>query len=154
MLKEVILIVDNVSSGISVVSNLVTFVGGFYIALHSRMIPKWMTTCLWYIGLASLLNAITHIVEWVWDSMHPLSHFQIGSFTEVLMTLSLGITIGMLFFHTIWKDFIGARKRQAVEARVDAKAQEVKKAPVKKAAPVKAAVKKAPVAKKAVKSVK
>ena len=154
MLREVILLVDDVSSGISVISNLITFVGAFYIALHSRMIPKWLTTCLWYIGLASLLNAITHIVEWVWDTMHPLSHFQIGSFTEVLMTLSLGITIAILFFNTVWKDYLGAKNRQAVEAKVNAKAQEVKKAPVKKAAPVKAVVKKAPVAKKAVRRVK
>ena len=142
------------SSGISVASNIVTFIGGFYIALHSRMIPKWLTTCLWYIGLASLLNAITHVVEWTWDSMHPLSHFQIGSFTEVLMTLSLGITIAILFFNTVWKDYLGARERRAVEKRVDAKANEVKRAPVKKTVSVKTLAKKAPAAKKVVRRIK
>lgn len=138
MLRDVIMAVDNMSDGITLAANLLTFVGGFYIALHSRMIPKWLTTSLWYIGLAALLNGITFIVQWTWDSTHPLSHFQIGSFTEVLMNVSLATTIGLLFFNTVWKDYLGSKKRQEVEDKVDAKARAVTRKPaVKKAVPVK-----------------
>lgn len=141
MIRDAIMFVETISHGIAFAANITVFIGGFYIALHSRMIPNWLTTCLWYIGLANLFNAITIGVEWTWDSTHPLSHFQIGVFTETLSNASLAVTIAILFFNTVWKDYLGSKKRQGVEARVDAKAKAVAKKPVaKKVALVKKAV--------------
>lgn len=116
MLKDVINTIEYFAPNLAMASNVMVFLGGGYVALHSRVMPKWAVTCLWYLGLASLLNFITYIVEFTVDQYHPLSHFQVGSVTETMVHMVLACTVGFLFFHTVWKDYLGARaRRRAIE---------------------------------------
>lgn len=111
MLRDVINTIDMISHSLSFAGCVVVFLGGAYIALHSRVIPKWAATSLWYIGLAALLNGLTILIDWTIGQMHPLSHFQIGTVTETLLILSIAGTVGLLFFNTVWQDYLGSRKR-------------------------------------------
>jgi hypothetical protein len=117
MIREVVNMIENLSPILNFTSGLVVFLGGGYVALHSREIPKWVMTCLWYTGLLGLLVSLTITVEWVYGDLHPLSHFQIGRSIETLLLLSLAITVGIMFFNTVWKDYLGAKSR-ACMARV------------------------------------
>lgn len=115
MLRDVVLMIDSISPAIHFAANTMTFVGGAYIALHNRVMPKWLITCLWYIGLASLLNAITFMVGWIYGEVHPLSHFQLGSVTEAMVNITIATTIAILFFNTVWKDFVFSKNRKKQE---------------------------------------
>lgn len=140
MLRDVVNAIDLVSHTLSFSSCIVIFLGGGYIALHSRVIPKWAATSLWYIGLAALLNAFTILIDWTLGQMHPLSHFQIGTVTETILMLSMAGTVGLLFFHTVWRDYLGAkRRRELVEKNPSTKKTIVRKrGPYKKRSPQKA----------------
>lgn len=102
MLREAVEVIEFISPQLSFISSILIFLGGGYIALHSRIMPKWLVTCLWYLGLFALLNVFTLIIEWVWGQHHPLSHFQLGTVTETLIITVLAVTVGLLFFHTVW----------------------------------------------------
>lgn len=135
MLKDAINFLDLISHNIIFISNFLVFLGGGYIALHSRVMPKWVVTCLWYTGLAALLNCITIFVEWTAGQTHPLSHFQIGAVTETMVHGMLAVMVCLLFFHTVWKDYLGsrARRKQAIDVKAAVKgARPVKKVLVKK----------------------
>lgn len=129
MLRDALNLIETMSLTLNFISCFLIFLGGGYIALHSRVIPKWAVTSLWYIGLAALLNAITIIVEWTIGQMHPLSHFQIGDITETLLMLMMATTVGLLFFHTVWQDYLGSRKRSQ-DAALAAKKALGKRTPV------------------------
>lgn len=111
MLRDAIAAIDMVSHSIDFASCVTIFLGGGYIALHSRVMPKWVVTCLWYIGLAALFNSITIAVDWTIGEGHPFSHSQIGDVSGSLMNLVLAITVGLLFFHTVWQDYLGSKRR-------------------------------------------
>lgn len=138
MLKELLDAVEFISPQLNFVSSFLIFLAGGYIALHSRVMPRWAVTCLWYLGMFGLLNALTFLVEWVYGQTHELSHFQIGLATEAFVNTTFAVTVCLLFFHTVWQDYLGAKKRRA-----DAAASTVRqtKAPVKKT-PVKPVAKK------------
>lgn len=112
MLRDVINFIELISHNINFASCFLVFLGGGYVALHSREVPRWAVTGLWYIGLAGLLNAITIFVDWTAGQTHPLSHFQIGNVTETLLNLSMAVMVGLMFFNTVWKDYQGSKKRQ------------------------------------------
>lgn len=116
MLRDVLNFVEYIANTIDFISCIVIFLGGAYIALHSRVIPRWAATSLWYIGLAALLTAITILIEWTVGPTHPLSHFMVGKVAEVGLLLMMAVTVGLMFFHTVWKDLQGARKRAELEA--------------------------------------
>lgn len=111
MLKDAVNLFELLSHQVTFASCLAIFLGGGYIALHSRVMPRWAVTGLWYVGLAALLNAITILVEWSTDQLHPLSHFQIGQAVNTLFMLSIAAMVVMLFFNTVWKDYQGSRER-------------------------------------------
>lgn len=111
MIREVVNTLENFSLVLNFISGLTVFLGGGYVALHSRDIPKWAVTSLWYTGLLGLLVSLTISVEWIYGELHPLSHFQIGRSTETLLMLSLAVTVGIMFFNTVWKDYVGSRSR-------------------------------------------
>lgn len=140
MLRDVVNAIDLVSHSLSFSSCIVIFLGGGYIALHSRVIPKWAATSLWYIGLAALLNAFTILIDWTLGQMHPLSHFQIGTVTETLVMLSIAVTVGLLFFHTVWQDYLGSRRRRALAEKNTGTKRVLgrKRGPYKKRSPQKA----------------
>lgn len=134
MLSDVVNYIEYFSPNVVAASNILVFLGGGYIALHSRVMPRWAVTCLWYLGLASLLNLLTFVIEWSTDQNYPLSHFQIGIATETLIHFVLACTVGLLFFHTVWKDFLGsrARKREALVTKKSVTKVPTKKNTVKK----------------------
>lgn len=98
---------------INFICYLIIFVGGFYVALHSRVLPNWVITFIWYTGVCALLTTITIIIYWVDGPSSEFSYYNIGSITEVLLHLHLAILVLLLFFHTIWKDFKGMKKRNS-----------------------------------------
>lgn len=130
MLKEVLDAIEFVSPQINFISSFLIFLAGGYIALHSRVMPKWAVTCLWYLGIFALFNAITFIVDWVYGQTHPLSHFQIGHATEAMVNTVFAVTVCILFFHTVWQDYVGAKRRRAEAAT--SKVVRRPKVPVKK----------------------
>lgn len=121
MLKDALNLIELISHSINFTSCFLIFLGGGYIALHSRVLPKWAVTCLWYIGLAALLNAITILIEWTIGPLHPFSHFQIGKVTETGVLLMMAIMVGFLFFNTVWQDYLGAKRRKAIEEKLATK---------------------------------
>lgn len=112
MVREAVNFIDLISPTLILCSNILVFIGSGYVALHSRVMPKWVVTCLWYTGLAALLNAITLVVELIEDQMHPLSHFQIGVVTESMMHVMLAVVVTLLFANTIWKDYQWSKIRK------------------------------------------
>ena len=92
--------------------HIMIFMGGYYVALHSRALPNWLVTCIWYIGLASLLSSITITIEWIYGPTFALAYNQIGIICETLLNITLAITVSMLFVRTILKDFQGIKRRQ------------------------------------------
>lgn len=111
MLSVAVNTLEYFSPTVVAASNILVFLGAGYIALHSRVMPKWAVTCLWYLGLACLLNLITFFVEWGVGQSHPLSHFQIGVVTETLVHLILSLTVCLLFLNTVWKDYTYSKLR-------------------------------------------
>lgn len=132
MLSVVVNYIDAVSHQILFLTSFLIFLGGGYIALHSRLMPKWAVTSLWYIGLAALLNMITILIEWMVGSTHPFSHFQIGIVAELCVFITLAVSVGMLFFHTVWQDYLGAKRRKQMEAAVTTAAAKKRRAPATK----------------------
>lgn len=134
MIRDVANLISLVSHYLTFLSCIMVFIGGGYVALHSRTIPRWAATGLWYIGLAAFLNAITIAIGWIFGQTHPLSHFQIGIATETLFNLTIASMVGLMFFNTIWKDFQGAKTRSVAQERPIKKtiSKPVKTTPVKK----------------------
>ena len=101
-----------VAISINFISHLVIFLGGAYIALHSRQIPIWLRTPLWYVGASSLLTAITILFQWVLGDEFPLSYSNIGLFCEIMLNVNLSIAVALMFFSTISKDIKGYKSRR------------------------------------------
>lgn len=91
--------------------HLVIFIGGFYIAIHSRVIPRWLVTCIWYMGAASLLTSTSIILQWVYGEEFPLSYMNIGVLSEVILNINLAIAFTLLFTNTVAADIKGSKKR-------------------------------------------
>lgn len=140
MLSDVVNFIEFISPGLVAASNLTVFLGSGYVALHSRVMPKWVVTILWYIGLAALLDFITHVVEWTDDPTNPLSNYNLGPATDALMHLAIAVMVGLLFFHTVWKDYIGSKerlkaKKKVVRRKTAAKKPAAKRPAIKKSSP-------------------
>lgn len=112
MLNHLAIYLGNYSFLIDLLTYLTLFIGGFYVALHSRTMPLWLVTCLWYIGVSSMLIAITIVLELVYGQMFPLSHFLIGVIPETLLKFSLLTTVTLLFIKTVTEDIKGSQKRK------------------------------------------
>ena len=134
MIRDAANFIELISHNLTFVSCVMIFLGGGYIALHSREVPKWAATGLWYIGLAALLNAITILIDWTLGQMHPMSHFQIGVATETLLSMSIAGMVALLFFNTVWKDYLGSKVRQ--NNKVPAVKAAAKKPAIRSSTPV------------------
>lgn len=111
MVTELALTLENYDHLINVITYSALFVGGFYIALHSRMMPTWLITCLWYIGVSSFLIVITIILELLYGQLFPGSYFLIGIIPETLLKISLLTTVVLLFLKTVFQDIKGSKQR-------------------------------------------
>lgn len=96
---------------LSFICHIMIFFGGLYSAIHSRMIPHWTSTCLWYIGLASMFNAIIILLDWTLGPEHPMSYSNLGLLGSVLLHVTLAVTVAILFVNTLWKDMIFRKNR-------------------------------------------
>lgn len=94
-------LLNSLALPINFVCHSIIFIGGLYIAIHSRCIPIWLKTCLWYIGCSSFLINITIIIGWVLGSQCELSYSKIGLFGEVLFNILIAITTFVFFLTTI-----------------------------------------------------
>lgn len=111
MIIDTIGLMSTILMPINFVCNFIVFLGGFYVALHSRTMSTWATTCLWYIGLASLFTSITIGVDWIWGPEFPMSYTNIGLLGELASLFTLTGTVLILFGKTVFSDFIYRKKR-------------------------------------------
>ena len=109
----------DVSTYINLACYVVIFLGGFYVALHSRDIPRWLTTALWYVGMFAMFTAITIVLEFAYGQLFPLSYFQVGLFGEIAIKVTLACIVITLFLETVWKDYKGSKKRKALQSAAD-----------------------------------
>lgn len=88
------------------------FFGGGYIALHCRVLPLWLVTPMWYMGLSSLIAAGSILMQWVFGPSFPLSYASIGVFGEIALNISLSIAVALMFLKTIRSDIEGSKNRR------------------------------------------
>jgi hypothetical protein len=96
---------------LNLLSYVIIFIGSFYIALHCRNLPNWLVTPMWYTGISAFLTGLSIILQWILGEDFPLSYYNTGLMCELMLHISLGITIGLLFFNTVRKDIDGAKRR-------------------------------------------
>lgn len=96
---------------VNLLSHIIIFFGGLYIAVHSRVIPLWLSTCLWYIGSSSLLISLTIIFEYVFGDSFIFSYSNFGTIGETAFNITISTTIILLFFKTIYIDYKNKSKR-------------------------------------------
>ncbi len=113
MISDILTFINqsSVLDPVNFICHLIIFVGGFYVAIHSRILPKWAITGLWYIGISSLLIALTILAEWIEGPLFLFSYATIGPAADFLLHLNLAIMVSMMFVHTVYKDFKGMRNR-------------------------------------------
>jgi hypothetical protein len=119
MISEFISIVSAYSTIINFFCYIFVFLGGLYVAMHSRILPKWAITSIWYLGLSSFFVAVTIIVEWIFGQHHPFSHFMMGDFGEMIININLCAMVFFLFFHTLYHDFMNKRGRKLMRRKED-----------------------------------
>lgn len=115
MILDTIQLIENHMLLVNLTCHILIFLGGFYVALHSRVLPTWGVTCLWYIGLCSLLNCLTIFAQLVYGPGFFLSYANIGSITETILNISVAATVLIYFNNTISRDFRGMKKRKKAE---------------------------------------
>lgn len=111
MAQNIVLDINFFAIFINFLCHITVFTGGLYIAIHSRSIPNWLRTCLWYIGCSSFLIAITIILGWVLGPNFELSYDRIGMFGETLFNIWISITTITFFIKTIAADIKYSRSR-------------------------------------------
>lgn len=119
MLTDLLIHLYDISIYVNLVCYITIFLGGFYVALHSRTMPRWLTTSLWYTGTFCFFTALTIVLEFMYGQLFELSYFQVGLFGEMAIKVSLASIIVVLFLETIYKDFKGAQKRKALQDAAD-----------------------------------
>lgn len=114
MILEILQLVKDNILPLNFVCHLTIFLGGLYVALHSRCLPSWVVTALWYIGLCSSINCLTIILEWTNGPDCVLAYTNIGTSTETLLNVTLALTVFSCFSNTLLKDFKGMKDRKKV----------------------------------------
>lgn len=109
--QQITYLLSTISLPLSFLIHLVIFVGGLYVAIHSRMIPNWLATCLWYVGLSSLFLTITIGIEYTLGSDFPLSYSNLGQIAELFDNLIIAFTISLLFGNTLYNDIKNKKNR-------------------------------------------
>jgi len=94
---------------------MIVFLGGLYVAIHSRIMPTWASTSIWYVGVSSLFVALTIVIEWIAGTHHSLSYNMLGHFGEAVMNINLAILVLLMFFYTVFQDMKYKRKRERRE---------------------------------------
>lgn len=119
MISQIISEIAAFSNIINFICYIIIFIGGFYVAMHSRILPNWATTSIWYLGLSSFFVASTIAIEWIFGQHHPFSHFMMGDFGEIVMNINLCAVVFFLFFHTIYHDLKSRKERKLLRRKED-----------------------------------
>ncbi len=114
MADQFIIFLTNINVPLTFICNFMIFLGGFYVAIHSRIMPTWTVTCIWYLGLSGLLTSITILLDWVMGSDFPLSYTQIGIVPDMIQYIILSFSVWLLFANTVWSDIKGRRDRNKI----------------------------------------
>ena len=119
MISDVILLLNNhnLQLPINFFAHSLTFIGAFYVAMHARHLPHWHVTPLWYVGLASLLNAFAILFQYIIGPQFHLSYWNISLFSETLSNLMVSLIAVAMLAHTVYKDLAGRRKRLSEQSR-------------------------------------
>lgn len=110
---QITYLLSTISLPLSFIIHSIIFVGGLYVAIHSRIIPNWLATCLWYVGLSSLFLTITIGIEYTLGSDFPLSYTNLGQIGEILDNLIIAFTISLLFGNTLYSDIKNKKNRSS-----------------------------------------
>lgn len=104
-------LVGVISLPLSFIIHIIIFIGGLYVAIHSRIIPDWLSTCLWYVGLGSLFVSITIGLEYTIGSSFPMSYTNLGQVAELLDSAIIAFTISLMFGNTLYNDLKNKKNR-------------------------------------------
>lgn len=115
MILDTMQIIESNMLPLNFVSHAIIFLGGFYIALHSRLLPTWIVTSLWYIGLFSLIICGTIVAQWHFGPDFILSYHNVGTITETMFNMAMAVTVAVCFSDTVLKDFKGMKSRKKRE---------------------------------------
>lgn len=112
MADQVILFLNQISLSVTFISNILIFLGGFYVAIHSRTLPIWAVTCIWYLGLSSLLISLTVCMGWIFGDYFPLSYANLQIVCDLIQRVILATTVVLLFTNTVYTDFKYRKNRK------------------------------------------
>lgn len=112
MVEQFVSSLDPFALIVNFLCHITIFFGGLYIAIHSRKIPTWLRTCLWYIGCSSFLIAITIILGWTVTPEFELSYHRIGTICETLFHILIASTTALFFIETVAADIKNSTKRK------------------------------------------
>lgn len=104
-------IVSTFNLPLSFIIHVIIFIGGLYVAIHSRIIPNWLSTCLWYVGLASLFVSVTIGIEYTIGPSFPMSYTNLGQIAELLDSSIIALTISLMFGNTLYNDLKNKKNR-------------------------------------------
>ena len=111
-ISTVFFTLQGVALYINLVCLLIIFVGGLYVAIHSRNIPLWIRTPLWYLGAISFLVSLSIIFEWTLGPQFILSYSRFGLIGEMLINLTLAVTALLMLINTVLRDIRGMKLRR------------------------------------------
>ncbi len=97
---------------INFTAHLIIFIGTLYVALHNRNLKQWHITPLWYVGLMSMLTAMTIVCQWAIGHEYPLSYWNLGQLTETLSNVSLAVVALIMLVGTVRLDLRNSKKRK------------------------------------------
>ena len=108
---QIISNIDPYAMVINFICHLTVFFGGLYVAIHSRSIPQWLKTCLWYIGCSSFFIVIMMLLEWTLGSAFELSYTNAGIIGETMFNTWICVTTFIFFLKTVAEDIKHSKKR-------------------------------------------
>lgn len=111
---ELITIVDPYAVMINFLCHVTIFLGGLYVAIHSRSIPNWLRTCLWYIGCSSFLIGTFIVCGWSLGNDFVFSYSNAGVIGETLFNVWISVTTLAFFFKTLVEDVKHSRRRSDI----------------------------------------
>ena len=112
MILNIIEYVNDTILLINSICHVTIFLGGFYVALHSRVLPTWTVTGIWYIGVSSFLALLPIVFEWLNGPSFEFSYTMLGRVTDTFLHINVAIMVILLFLNTIYKDFKSVKNRK------------------------------------------
>ncbi len=95
---------------VSFIIHLIIFIGTGYVALCNTKLPRWHVTPLWYVGLTSLTVCATILLQWMYGADFPLSHWNIGQWCELAVSIAIAAIAAIMFTGTLRRNIINKHK--------------------------------------------